>query len=209
MAVILAFGDSITYGSWSPIHTSWCSLLRAHMDSKFNGDYASYGRVYNLGIGGETTNEAVKRFLPEIQARLRNEEEVVFIIAYGANDACFDSDKQSFRVPIEEFEQNMQQMVTDAKKISPKIILLNILPVVEADNSDPDSTRLNTYFEPYNQSLLQIAQNNLLTLVDISIAFLKTDYAKFLGKDGLHPNEHGHKIIFELVSKEVDKFLTT
>jgi acyl-CoA thioesterase-1 len=207
MAVILAFGDSITYGSWSPIDTSWCSLLRSHMDKKFDGNYSSYGRVYNLGIGGETTDDAIKRFLPETQARLRDEEEIVFIIAYGANDACFIASEQKFKVALGKFAPNIQKILTEAKTFSSKIMLLNILPVVERPKEDSGQTRLNKHFEQYNQKLAQIAQENTVVLVDVNTAFQKTNYAILLGTDGLHPNEKGHQVIFELVSKEVDKYL--
>ncbi len=207
MAVILAFGDSITYGSWSPGDTSWCSLLRSHMDKKFNGDYASYGRVYNLGIGSETTNEAIKRFGVETQVRLRGEEEIVFIIAYGANDACFIPLEKQFKVTAEKSKKNIEQMITEAKQVSSKIILLNIIPVVDKSNFDSEQIRANKYYEHYNQQLTQIAQNNSLTLVDANAAFQKTDYANLLGEDGLHPNKKGHQLIYDLISKEVDKLL--
>lgn len=210
MAVIYAFGDSITYGSWDTVNGGWCSLLRKHVDQKNAKDPNAYIRLYNLGIPGEATDTAVKRFLPELNARGRRDEEYIFIIAFGANDACFIPSRQELNVTIDDFTKNIQQMVTYAKECSQKIILLNITPVIDELTINPvgkDRSRHNQRYQEYNEQLAQIAKDHNLVFIDMNSAFASRDYQKLLCADGLHPNDKGHQLMFDLISNELDKLL--
>lgn len=211
MAVIFAFGDSITYGSWDTVNGGWCSLLRKHVDQKNAKDPTAYIRLYNLGIPGDTTVEAVERFLPETKARLRDKEGNVFVFAFGTNDACYIPHTGKFVVPVEQFTQNIELLVSEAKKISQDILLLTIPPVVDAITEQPSDSGdicLNKYFEPYNRALVAIADKHGVTLIDINKAFTATDYKALLDQDGLHPNTEGYKLMFQMISTEIDKVLS-
>ncbi len=211
MAVIFAFGDSITYGSKGTVSGGWCTLLRNHVDQKNAKDPNTYIRLYNLGIPGEATDTAVKRFLPELNARGRRDEEYIFIIAFGANDACFIPSRQELNVSVEDFTKNIQQMVGYAKDASQKIVLLNITPVVDELTVSPvgkDRSRINKRYEAYNKELARIAKDHDLTFIDVNSAFTSQDYRKLLSDDGLHPNDNGHQLMFDLISEQIDKFLS-
>ena len=126
MAVIYAFGDSVTYGAWDVEKSGWATRLRVFLDEKQQKDPSLYYLLYNLGIPGETTEGLVKRFDHETQARRRGDEEVIFIFAFGANDNAYLVSKERFRISKEEYISNLNTVITKARVISPKILILNI-----------------------------------------------------------------------------------
>ncbi len=210
MAIIYAFGDSITYGAWDISQSGWATRLRQFLDDfqEKNPDY--YCLFYNLGIPGETTNGLVKRFENEVTAREREGEEAIFIFAFGANDAAYLSNDNKFRVSKEKFRMNLEQVIGKAVIISKKILIVNILPVVEKKNSTPRNgkIRLNKYMEEYNLVLQGLADQFKIQLIDVNSVFVKTGYEKLLIQDdGLHPNDEGHKIMFDTIILEVQKLI--
>jgi lysophospholipase L1-like esterase len=211
MAVIYCFGDSITYGAWDIQGSGWASRLRLYLDGVQEKDESKYFLTYNLGIPGENTDGLVGRFESEFKARSRNEdEESVFVFAYGANDHVFVPNKKEFVVLEERFISNFQSVLDIATKISKKIILLNITPADEAvcaKNYGDRKLRLNKNVEAYNKLIENLAQINDCKLVDIYSAYISKSYKNLLSEDGLHPNEKGHQLIFEKVKEALKTFI--
>jgi len=208
MAQIFCFGDSITYGAWDVASSGWAQKLRIYLDKKQKEDSNLYFLTYNLGIPGETTDDLVSRFLSETKARIREEkqEENVFIFAYGANDAAIIPSQDKFRVDAEDFKNNLENVVDQARKFDNKIFILNITPVNEefaANPANKDKSRLNKYIEVYNKKIKEIADNKDIYFVDVNSAFMNNDYKSLFCEDGLHPNESGHEIIFNELLKVI------
>jgi lysophospholipase L1-like esterase len=208
MAQIFCFGDSITYGAWDVANSGWAQKLRMYLDKKQEEDDSLYFLTYNLGIPGETTGGLVNRFSSETKARIREEkqEENIFIFAYGANDAAMIPSQNKFRVDAEDFKNNLENVVDQAKKFGNKIFILNITPVNEEFTANPvnkDKSRINKYIEAYNKKIKEMAGNKGIYLVDVNSAFMNNDYKSLFCEDGLHPNESGHEVIFNELLKVV------
>lgn len=61
-------------------------------------------------------------------------------------------------------------------------------------------TRQNNFMEEYNLILQKLALKFDIQLVDVHSVFMKASYEKlFVQEDGLHPNDDGHKLIFETI----------
>ena len=213
MAQIFCFGDSITYGAWDVANSGWAQKLRMYLDKKQEEDDSLYFLTYNLGIPGETTNGLVNRFLSETEARIREDEDLeenIFIFAYGANDSAPIPSQNKFRVNAEDFKNNLKSVTDQAKKIGSKIIILNITPVDEELTANPvnkDESRLNKHIATYNEAIKEMTVNSDIYLVDVNSAFMNTDYKSLFCEDGLHPNESGHKIIFNELLKVVEPII--
>ena len=67
----------------------------------------------------------------------------------------------------------------------------------------PERSYNNSSIEEYNQALKDICEKEKLQHIDIYKEFLKqADYKKLL-EDGLHPNDKGHQLIFEIVKNNL------
>lgn len=75
---VCIFGDSITQGYNDFDNGGWADQLKIYFN-KENPDHS----FFNLGISGDNTEDLLKRFKVEVEAR--NPE--VFIIAIGINDS--------------------------------------------------------------------------------------------------------------------------
>ena len=211
MSVIYAFGDSITYGEYDELGSGWANRLRLWVDSNQKKNHSNFFRLfYNLGIPGEDTSGLVARFDSELNARAHANEEKIFIFAYGANDSAFIFPENKFKLLPEEFATNLILVIEKAKKISEKILILNITPVFEEvtfKSSRNNKSRTNEYILPYNKAIKDISDTQKIVHVDIFSEYMNRLHKELLSEDGLHPNTQGHIVIYELVKKELEKFI--
>ncbi len=208
MAVIYAFGDSITYGAWDMEGNGWASRVRHYLDDRQDKDPSFYQIFYNLGIPGETTEGLVKRFKSEVEAREREDENAIFILAFGANDAAQINGK--FAVEKEKYVENLSQIISSFKNLSKNIVILNITPVIEEMTAKPNhrnKIRLNFYIDEYNAELKKLVEREKTIFIDTNSIYKNNDYLTLFDEDGLHPNSKGHELIFQAVKAELDKIL--
>jgi len=212
MALIFTFGDSITYGAWDYESSGWVSRLRLCLDNKKADDPNFYALTYNMGIPGETTDSLARRFLAEttIRASRNSDEELVFIFAYGANDASWIPSQSRFNVDIEKYISNLKTVISEARSLSTKILVLNITPVIEAVAKTPlnkDKSRTNGFVSKYNSELKKLCEGLSIDVIDIFSIFMSHGHEKLFVEDGLHPNSEGHEVIFQEVYKKIMQLL--
>ncbi|KIC61187.1 peptidase [Chryseobacterium taiwanense] len=201
----LFFGDSITYGEYDGVFGGWVDILKRYALQKYNeGSHELI--LFNLGIGGETTDGLVKRIPHEMAARNAAEGNIVFI-SYGANDLAIKEDIQM--VHPEKFAANILTAIQEAKKYSDDIYLVSILPF--SNNVDgvvvaSGKLRTNNEVLVYNQILKKITAENSLHYVDFHSAFLD-DKEILLSADGVHPNEKGYGMMAEIAIPIIEKYL--
>jgi lysophospholipase L1-like esterase len=201
----LFFGDSITYGEYDGVFGGWVDILKRYALQKFH-EGSNEVIVYNLGIGGETTDGLIKRIPNELSARNSAEGNFIFI-AYGANDLAIKDGNQM--VTPEQFKTNIQIAIQQAKQFSSEVYLVSILPFSKnVDGVQVTSGKLRTNDEVliYNKILQDIAQENSFVYIDFYTAFLE-DKEILLSKDGVHPNEKGYGMMAELAIPIIEKYL--
>lgn len=207
MANVLVFGDSIAYGAWD-LQGGWIKRLREFLEEKNSDDLTECPLVYNLGISGDTSTGLLERFESEIKPRVEEGEETIIIIAIGQNDAQFLHDENRLRTSKEEFRQNLQKLISLAKRFSDRIVFVGLVPVDENRVApipwDMNKFYLNKNIREYNSAIKEVCEQKGAKFIDIFEEFVKTDYKRLL-YEGLHPNSAGHKKIFELVKKELVK----
>jgi len=159
----LFFGDSITYGEYDGVFGGWVDILKRYALQKYNEGSSNELILFNLGIGGETSEGLVKRIPHEIKARNSADGNIVFI-GYGANDLAVKDGNQM--VDAEQFKANIETAIQDAKLYSEEIYLVSILPISEKIDSKISTTgkiRTNGDVLVYNQILKDIATKNALS----------------------------------------------
>ncbi len=85
---VLVFGASITQGFWDT-EGGWVARLREHYDKQRIANQSDRGipTFFNLGISGDTSKNLRKRFVAETEARVWPNEDMLFILCIGTNNA--------------------------------------------------------------------------------------------------------------------------
>jgi len=76
--------------------------------------------VVNAGIGGERTDQALKRLASTVLAV----KPKVVLVLYGTNDSYVDKDRKESRLSIEQYRANLQELVTELGKHGSEPILM-------------------------------------------------------------------------------------
>ncbi|KAB1231482.1 SGNH/GDSL hydrolase family protein [Chryseobacterium viscerum] len=202
----LFFGDSITYGEYDGVFGGWVDILKRYALQKFHEGNGDELILFNLGIGGETTEGLLKRISHELDARNSPDGNIVFL-SYGANDLAIKEGVQI--VDPEKFKKNIKTAITHAAQFSNEIYLVSILPFSQkVDGVVVSSGKLRTNEEVivYNQILKELAVENSLKYIDFYSAFLD-DKEILLSADGVHPNEKGYGMMAEIAIPIIEKYL--
>ncbi|MCK5490817.1 MAG: hypothetical protein KAI67_03165 [Candidatus Pacebacteria bacterium] len=207
MARILVFGDSIVFGNWDE-QGGWANRLKSFYikESLNNSDY--YYMVYNIGVSGDTSKDLLKRFEYEVQHRIweredtGEKEEIIIIISIGKNDAAFVKSRNSFNTSLNDFTENLKQLLIIAKKYSVKIVFVGPTLIDETRTTptgwDSNIEYRNRDVEKNNKAIKLVCKEKNIYFINMFEEFKRLDYKKLL-KDGVHPNSAGHKKIFEIV----------
>jgi len=183
---ICIFGDSITWGACDPEKGGWVQRLRNYFETN-NYDID----LYNCGISGDATDDLLKRFKVESQARKPG----IIIFAIGINDSQYVNSKSNPSVSIEKFQNNLQELIDQAKKFTKKIIFLGFTNIDESKTMPIPWDEVKYYDQEnvgiYNTHLKKISEKNNLLFVDMLNLLSNSEL-----EDGLHPNSEGHEKMF-------------
>ena len=183
------WGDSITFGSCDPEALGWAGRIRKTLPTD------DCRHLYNFGICGETSEDLLKRF--EIEAKAIGPEKIVFAI--GINDSKFPSESDINKIPLVEFEQNLNELLQQAKNYTDQITLVGLTRVDNQWRSVSGSRFLNEEIEKYDSIIKKVAsKHNYRFISVIDVIDPSADLA-----DGLHPNATGYQKMFEKIKSEV------
>ncbi|MBD3318740.1 hypothetical protein GF342_02420 [Candidatus Woesearchaeota archaeon] len=201
MKSIIAFGDSITFGRFD--HSAGGRVGRL---KKYFEDQDSYHAVYNQGVPGDTSRGLLQRIDVECKARAKyvwEGDKHIILIAIGINDSRGIDAPENVDVPLTDYEKNVQEILSIARKHSTIIVVIGITPVDE-DITNPFE---NTYFtnekiEEYNEMLKTICKNQQIPFVDVYSEMKSKEYNTLLA-DGVHPNYKGYDLLYKIIRKKL------
>lgn len=190
---ICIFGASITWGV-SDEKGGWVQRLRTFVESTEKDIH-----VYNLGVSGDNTEDLLKRFKKECEAR----EPSKIIISIGTNDSQYVLTKDKPRISIEDFESNLGVLVSQAKEFTKDIVFCGLLKVDESKTMPIPWDRKKFYDNEnilkYNSVIKSVAEKYNLKFINLYDVVGLNDL-----HDGLHPTSMGHQKIFEVMKQEID-----
>lgn len=195
MFSILAFGDSITFGSGVNPKHGWVYYLKEDFEAKDDFNF-----VYNLGIPGDTSTGLLERIETEAGARVDNENDII-LIAIGTNDARCNP--QNLQTQPEDFRENINKIITIAKKYTKKVVVLGLSPVDENMMPFEGTYFTNKTTEQFNNILKSQANKHNVAFCDIFNQLINKNYAELLS-DGLHPNEEGYKLMYKIIKRDLE-----
>ena len=186
------FGDSISQASY--VKTGWVELLRMYLEEKYPNDFVN---VFNLGIGGNTTKDLLRRFENEIKVRMPS----TIIFQIGTNDSGYFREITNLITPEDQFKNNLQELIDSAKKYTEDITCLGL---AIGDDSLTQPLPSSSKGKSYTKGRVKKYDNIIKSLVEQDSCkyihlFDKLDNKDFM--DGLHPNESGQRKMFESIKK--------
>ncbi|NCO40148.1 MAG: hypothetical protein AUJ96_06385 [Armatimonadetes bacterium CG2_30_66_41] len=208
---IVAFGDSTTAPRGDlPIYAD---LLQQELPAK-----GVDTRVINAGVGGNTTDDARKRFQQDVLDRKPQGA----IIQFGINDSAVDVWKTppatEPRVALARYRENLEFFVGALRQQGARVILMTPNPLRWTDKTKAlygkppyrpdDPTGFNALLPSYAEAVRQLAQKEQVELVDVAAqyeAFDKQEGQSMedLLLDGMHPNEKGHRLAADLLLEKI------
>lgn len=197
---IYVFGDSITYGAGDYELGGWVNRLRLILE---NDGSENYYNVFNLGISGEETRETSERFESELRVRYDMYVDNIIIFAIGINDTLDVCGKDE--VSLEDFTNNITNLINKAKKYSNKILFIGLTKVNENLVAPLPWNLEKSYFNEkiikYDREIEKICLENNIYYLKIFDLLTNDDLI-----DGLHPNEIGHQKMCDKVLEKISEF---
>lgn len=206
---VLVFGASSTQGYWDS-EGGWADRLKRYYDKVQMADFEKdQPKIMNLGISGDTANDIISRMDAETRAR-QNDKGLAFIIQIGSNDAA-EVEGQPRSTP-DSYSIDLETIIQKAKGYSNSVLVVGF-PAVYERYTNPVAWG-PFYFK--NERILLFENTAKAISQKMGVPFVPV-LEKFKNMiemgtelnahDGLHPNDSGHRLIFELVQPELDKLL--
>ena len=180
--VILAFGDSLTFGSGVDRALTYPSQLQAELDRR---GYTY--RVVNQGVSGDTTSGGIAR----LEGALALEPEIV-ILELGGNDGLRG-------IPVDVARENLRTMIKAFNEVGSRVILAGMsLPL----NYGPD------YISSFESIYADLTQEHDIVLIPFFLEGLVEEYERYMQADGIHPTSEGYTIVVDTVLETIEPYLT-
>lgn len=199
----ILFGDSIGFGVGDYQNGGWASQLRLYIDRR---KQSKDENLINLSISGDTSRGLLARLENEAKLRIqeKSKQEFSIIIAIGTNDSKINKENPHKDINIEEFQNNISEIINVSQNLASEVMLVGLVPVVESLTTPykGDSYYLVDRMNSYNQILSEMAKDRGLRFVDMFEDWMKKDLTQ-LFDDGLHPNTEGHREMYEEIKKQL------
>ncbi|MCI8590200.1 MAG: hypothetical protein HFE77_05765 [Clostridiales bacterium] len=196
---ILVFGDSIAYGVADKEKGGWVNRLRlAFVRDRDENEFA----LFNLSIGGQTTEEIKTRFAYECNIRRASLEDTLVIFAIGINDTSMVKEKE--RRSIEDFRNNMNDLIGCAKQYAAHVFVVGLTKADEAKTNpvawNQDVCYINKRILDFDHCLEALCSDYVAHYIYLYSLLGSDDLA-----DGLHPNEIGHQKLCQAILTDIKK----
>lgn len=193
---IVTLGDSITKGVRAGVQAEETFAAMIESGLRERGLQAV---VTNVGIGGERTDQALKRLERDVIA-LRPH---VVTIMYGTNDSYVDQGQEASRLSVDEYRVNLVELVTRLRSAG-------IVPVLMTEprwgaQAKPNGAgeHPNLRLEQYVEACREVARETDAPLVDHFSHWSEAEaQGTDLGEwttDHCHPNPAGHRALAEQI----------
>lgn len=210
---IFILGSSSAYGVGSA-SAGWGDLIKQYLHSNMYGA-AGVGEkyeVYNFAKSGATV-DFVKETFPQQLAKYSRGYKSIVLVSVGGNNAKAEDEPENFVSTPEEYKKEMGSLFTMLKQHTGAVVFVGG-GYVDEKKTNPKPNPLTggrSYFSNERRSQFAEITKQLCREHDIMFAGVSISeeewFKEYIYKDGLHPNDKGHRLIFETVRTELEKML--
>ena len=166
---------------------------------RWHGEFFDKNPYIGRGISGQTTAQMLLRFRPDVI----NLQPKVVVIHAGTNDIAANRGPQT----LEQIAGNIFSMAELAQANGIKVVLASLLPA-SSYGWRPAIDPADKIIE-LNGMIREYAQKNDMVYLDYYSAMVNNEKGlkKEYGRDSVHPNVEGYKVMEKLVQKAIEAAL--
>lgn len=213
MVQIFILGSSNVYGVGAQ-QNGWADLIKQSYHHKMYSDdgVTEIFEVFNMGKSGATI-DFMKNEFPQQLKQYSREGKIITIVSVGGNNSKAVDTPNNYISSIEQYEEEVSQLLDLLKKLSSYVIAVGSGYVDESKTNpifNPDIGG-NSYFQnermkKFESKLKELCNKKDITFIDLGVTEAQWK-GKYLFKDGLHPNQEGHKLISYKVLTALEKII--
>jgi len=200
---IVCFGDSITHARAFAEGDRWPTILQFKLDVWQPGAY----KVYNRGIGGNTTAQGLERVAEDVLPYLPG----FLLVQFGFNDSNIRPWSRVSRVGLEDYRKNLREFHRiAAAHESQCAFIVNHLPARDTDKHiAPNGKTYNANFAPYNEAVSQVAEALGAPTINLPriIQERRIDTHSLVSEDGAHLTIEGNHLYADMVFERLQGLL--
>lgn len=191
----IIIGDSITYGIGDFESGGWSAMFKNFIVNKDDSKVCN-NFVHVAGFPGATSNDILNKLDNILDSFIHDEFNNIVILSIGVNDT--QEFNGNYKTNVNNYKSNIEMI---AKKITDKGFTLIILGLTRIESDEkflwkPNKYYDNTVISEYDTELEKLCGENKIKYIPMQDVLQKEDFI-----DGLHPNQNGHKKIFERIKE--------
>ncbi|MFH1649748.1 MAG: SGNH/GDSL hydrolase family protein [Candidatus Woesearchaeota archaeon] len=201
MTTIVCIGDSIVEGEGDEMGLGgWAGRLHRELTkNKKVGEM----RVYNLGVGMETSKDLLHRFFSEVI--YRNPDIVIIQGAHGDSRSMFNNEgEREFEIGKGARMRAYERLFEFLGSSKIKILFLGLNPPCVSCNNSKVDKEYEEHVESHNRGLEILCKKHKVKFLDPR-DILKGKDMNSVYVDGIHPNANGYDLMFDAILKELKK----
>lgn len=199
MVTIVCIGDSIVEGEGDELGLSgWAGRLQHKI---LKGSKVGENRVYNLGMGMETSIDLMHRFFSEVF--YRDPDIIIMQAAHGDSRLMLNNSQ------IKEFEigkgarlRSYNKLFTHLSQSKKKILIIGLNPISLNTIHKKYPLQRSKHIESHNRGLKKLCDQFKLSFLDPRDIFKNVKLEEYY-VDGLHPNSKGYELMFDAIYKKL------
>jgi len=200
---ILILGDSIAKGTGDEQSKGFSGYLPEYFKNNTSkeilADNAGIDGLESLGLLEQLQSQKLDKTISDSN---------LILVSIGGNDVKSIlslnelAKEDQFKVRLDSYLNNLKQTLKVLRTANPNaiIIFLGLYNPYEKVNSVEDTRLLNTW----NYNTQQLVEEDAKGIFIPTYDLMKFNLAKYLSKDGLHPNSAGYQALSNRISKSVE-----
>lgn len=198
---IVCFGDSITQAVNFCEGDRWPTILQRKLDEWRPGAY----KVYNRGVGGETSTEGLDRFETDVLPLLP----AIVLVEFGFNDSYVRPWSKRPRVGLAEFKANLREIHRVVRARKGRCVFIVNHTTGKVGTTGGNGRTHNANIARHNAAIAQVAKALNAPFIDLPALMKRRKVAveRFVCEDNLHLSVEGNHIYADLVFESLTPLL--
>jgi len=195
MVKIVCIGDSIVEGEGDELGLSgWTGRLQHKI---LENSKVGENRVYNLGMGMETSMDLLHRFFSEVL--YRDPDIIIIQAAHGDSRSMLNNkNEEEFEIGKGARLRSYNKLFTYLSNSKKKILILGLNPVSMNAKLRKSVPQRSKHIESHNNGLKELCSKYKLPFLDPREIFKEVKLENYY-VDGLHPNSKGYDLMFKAI----------